>query len=414
MRRPREQVLRRGALLVLTTTMTVFVGAGTALAAGVAPNAATGTVSAILPTSVLLSGTVNAEGTATTWHYQYGLKTDPSYGSVTASVSAGSATGTVDISHSLAGLTPATSYHARIVATSSAGTTYGADVSFNTSAAPVVLTGAATALTVSGATLNASVNPEAQATTWYFEYGLTTKYGSKTPAKELAAGPNAVTVAARIADLASNQTYDYRIVATSNAGKSYGTNVTLATGLSVTLNVSQSTQVFGGAVLLSGTVTSGASGATVTVKDEPFDQTVFSSLSVVTTGVGGVWSLLVRPTARTTYQASVAGGSSSPLIVGVSPAVSLRVTSRGLLSAGVTGEISFAGHIFQLQRLSGGLWVTWKHVLLNSNGRVTFATSLPRGRTTIRMAIAPFVLGIDQAAPGYLAGYSRSISYRRS
>jgi len=92
----------------------------------------------------------------------------------------------------------------------------------------------------------------------------------------------------------------------------------------------------------------------------------------------------------------------------------LKAVSGGLLTTGVIGEISFAGHVFQLQRLSGGLWVTWKHVLLNSNGRVTFATSLPRGRTRIRMAIAPFVLGIDQAAPGSLAGYSRSISYLRS
>jgi hypothetical protein len=29
------------------------------------------------------------------------------------------------------------------------------------------------------------------------------------------------------------------------------------------------------------------------------------------------------------------------------------------------------------------------------------------------MAIGPFVLGIDQAAPGYLSGFSRSVIYTR-
>jgi hypothetical protein len=414
MTRLSEKILHRSALVVVVGSLTMFAAVGAAGAAAIAPNAASGTVSAILPTSVLLSGSVNAEGTATTWHYQYGLATDPSYGSITASVSAGSATGTVDVSRPLTSLTPATSYHARIVATSSAGTTYGADVSFNTSAAPVVISGAATELTVTGATLNATVNPEAEATTWYFQYGPTTSYGTKSPAKKLSAGPNAIAVSAIVTGLASNQTYNFRIVATSSAGTSYGTNALLTTGLSVTLNVSQSTQIFGSSVQLSGTVTNGASGQSVTVKDEPFDQASFSILNTVTTGTGGVWSLVVKPSARTTFEASVAGGSSSPLIVSISPAVSLKVISGGQLSTSVSGEISFAGHIFQLQRLSGGLWVTWKHVLLNSNGRVTFATSLPKGRTTIRMAIAPFVPGINQAAPGYVAGYSRSISYLRS
>jgi hypothetical protein len=30
------------------------------------------------------------------------------------------------------------------------------------------------------------------------------------------------------------------------------------------------------------------------------------------------------------------------------------------------------------------------------------------------MAIGPFVVGIDQAAPGYIAGYSRAIRYLKS
>jgi len=368
----------------------------------------------VLPTSVAVSGTVNAEGTLTTWYFQYGVATDASYGSQTASVSAGSGTGNVHVYRPLTGLTPATSYHFRIVATSSAGTTYGADVSFNTSAAPVVMTTGATNLATSSATLNGTVNPEALATSWYFQYGLTTSYGTRTPAKSLGASPNSTNVSAVITKLASNATYHFRIVATSSAGTTFGADLTLTTGLSVTLNTSASTVVYGGTVNLFGAVTSGASGQSVTLESERFDQAGFSSVATFTTGNGGTWSYSAQPTVRTTYEAKVSNGTSSPLVISVSPAVSLTLVSGGRLSTRVVGEISFASHVLQLQRLSGGLWVTWKHVRLNSNAQVTFSTSLPKGRTEIRMAIGPFAPGIDQAAPGYLAGYSRAISYLRS
>jgi hypothetical protein len=383
-------------------------------AAAVPPTAATGLVTAVLPTSVTVAGTVNAEGTATTWYFQYGLATDASYGLQTAAASAGSSTGNVHVSRSLTGLTPATSYHFRIVATSSAGTTYGADVSFNTSAAPIVVTGAATNLTTSSATLNGIVNPEALATNWYFQYGMTTSYGTKTPTTALAASPNYTNVSAVITKLASNVTYHFRLVATSSAGTSLGADFMLTTGLSVTLNTSASEVVFGGSVNLYGAVSNGASGVQVTLKSEQFDQAAFSSVTTITTGSGGAWSYSVQPTMRTTYEASVSNGTSSPLVVSVAPAVTLTRVSGGRLSTRVVGEISFAGHVLQLQRLSGGLWVTWKHVLLNRNAQATFSTSLPKGRTEIRMAIAPFVAGIDQAAPGYLAGYSPAISYLSS
>ena len=385
-----------------------------AAATAIPPNAATGLVTAVLPTSVTVAGTVNAEGTATTWYFQYGLATNATYGSQTATVSAGSSTGNVHVSRSLTGLTPATSYHVRIVATSSVGTTYGADVSFNTSAAPVVITGAATDLTSSSATLNGVVNPEALATKWYLQYGLTTSYGSETATKNLVASPNSTNVSAGITKLASNATYHFRLVATNGAGTSFGADFILTTGLSATLNASASTVVYGSSVNLSGAISSGASGHTVTLLSERYDQAAFSGIASVTTGAGGSWGYTVQPAVRTTYEATVSSGTSSPLVVSVSPAVSLTKVSGGRLSTRVVGEISFAGHVLQLQRLSHGLWVTWKHVRLNSNAQVTFSTSLPKGRTEIRMAIGPFVSGINQAAPGYLAGYSQAISYLRS
>jgi hypothetical protein len=413
MKRIGQRSATRIGVVVASTAMLMTLGVGEAIAATTPPNAITGRVSAILPTSVTVSGTVNAEGTATTWYFQYGLQTDSLYGAQTPSISAGSGVGNVAVRHSLAGLSPATSYHFRVVAISSIRTTYGADVSFHTSAAPAVATGPATAITTTTATLNGTVNPEALATSWYFQYGPTTSYGGKTAVGKIAAGPNNVAVASRVTKFVPNSTYHYRLVAVSGAGTTIGADLVLTTGLTITLSTSNPTAIYGGTVYLFGAITDGTVGEHITLMAEAFDQTSFSAIATITSGNGGTWNYSAQPNARTTYEASITSGMSSPLVVSISPSVSLKTVSGGRLSTRVLGQISFAGHVLQLQRLSGNLWVTWKHVRLNSNGQISFATALPKGRTKIRMAIGPFVAGIDQAAPGYLAGYSRTITYTR-
>ncbi|MCU1493045.1 MAG: hypothetical protein JWO62_809, partial [Acidimicrobiaceae bacterium] len=376
--------------------------------------ATTGAVTSVQPTSAVVTGTVNPNGAATTWYFEYGLSTSTSYGAKSVAKSAGSGTADVSVSGSLTGLAPATSYHYRVVATSSAGTTQGAAGVFNTSAAPSALTEAATHLTSSTATLNGIVNSEGQATSWYFEYGTSTSYGSKTPLTSLAASPNDTNVSVSVSNLAPRTTYHFRVVATSGVGTSRGSDLTLTTGLSVTLNASVSTITYSKFVNLTGTVASGRSGDTVTVLSERFDQTSFFRIAAVVTGAGGSWSYSAQPTVRTSFEVTANGGTSSPIVVSVRPVVYLTVVAGGRLSTRVIAASSFASHVLQFQRLSHGLWVTYKHVRLDANAKATFATSLPRGQSAIRMAIGPFVPGIDQASPGYLAGYSRVVSYHRA
>ena len=52
---------------------------------------------------------------------------------------------------------------------------------------PTVATGSASALGTAAVTVNGSVNPHAVATHYYFEYGNSTAYGKRTPARELPA-----------------------------------------------------------------------------------------------------------------------------------------------------------------------------------------------------------------------------------
>ena len=46
---------------------------------------------------------------------------------------------------------------------------------------PVATTGPATGISQTSATLTGTVDPNNEATTYYFEYGTTTSYGSTTP-----------------------------------------------------------------------------------------------------------------------------------------------------------------------------------------------------------------------------------------
>jgi streptogramin lyase len=96
--------------------------------------------------------------------------------------------------------------------------------------APGVATGAASQITQTTATLNGSVDPNAAATTYHFDYGLTPLYGSQTPGQSAGAGDAPVPEAAGIAGLTPGATYHFRVVATSPIGTSTGADNTFTAG----------------------------------------------------------------------------------------------------------------------------------------------------------------------------------------
>ena len=107
-----------------------------------APTVTTGSASAVTSTSATLNGTVNPNGSTTTYYFEYG--TTASYGVITSSTSVGSGTSDVSVDGSITGLTSETTYHCRLVATNSVGTGYGTDQTFTTSSSsmnPTVTTG---------------------------------------------------------------------------------------------------------------------------------------------------------------------------------------------------------------------------------------------------------------------------------
>jgi hypothetical protein len=185
-------------------------------------------------TSTTLDARVNPDGSSVTeCKFEYGTTTG--YGSLAECKSLpGSGTSPVAVSANVAGLSPNSEYHFRVVTKSSAGTVDGPDIAFRTLpvAAPAVETKGTTGVSASAATLDASVNPRGGSlSTCTFEYGTTTGYGSSVPCASLpGSGSSPVAVSASIASgLAANTEYHYRISVTNSSGTSKGADATFKT-----------------------------------------------------------------------------------------------------------------------------------------------------------------------------------------
>ena len=234
-----------------------------------APAAASNAASDITATTATLNGSVNPGGSSTTVSFEYGLTT--SYGSsLTAAQSPLSGTGDLLVSAALSGLDASTTYHYRVVAANSSGTTNGADESFTTASETTVFLPAisgvsASSITASGATLEGSVNAGNASTTVSFEYGTSTSYGSSITATESPlTGNTNVSVSATLTGLAVSTTYHYRVVATNSQGTANGSDQTFAT-------VSEDTDVTGPAISGFTTSATPTSGADITVSAEIAD-----------------------------------------------------------------------------------------------------------------------------------------------
>lgn len=82
-----------------------------------------------------------------------------------------------------------------------------------------------------GAALHGQVNPEEEATTYQFEYGTTSSYGSRVPATPASIGSGSVDVAVgqHISGLTPDTVYHFRLVATNGTGTTEGEDATFKT-----------------------------------------------------------------------------------------------------------------------------------------------------------------------------------------
>jgi hypothetical protein len=191
------------------------------------PEVITGTpASGVTSTTAEVSGTIDPEGVPVTGcRFEYGLSTE--YGvSVPCSPAPPLTGGTaITVTASLE-VHPDETYHYRLVAVNANGSEYGEDETFQTEALePTLQSESVSAVTQSTARLDASISPNDQETTYYFEYGTTTAYGTVLPAPgaSIGSGYEDVHVDQGLSGLQPGTTYHYRVIASNPSSPAGGT-----------------------------------------------------------------------------------------------------------------------------------------------------------------------------------------------
>jgi hypothetical protein len=200
---------------------------------------------------------------------------------------------------------------------------------------PSVSTGSAGAVTFDSATLNGALTPHGSDTSYYFQYGLTTAYGSQTTIADAGAGTGKVNVALPIAGLQPLTVYHYRLVAVNATGAATGKDKTLLTTkipLSLQILTSPNPVLYGGMISVQGALSGTENaGRVVVLQANQFPFTAgFQNVGVnseVTTATGGFSFLLPSLTQVTQFR--VVTSTNPPVVSPVATEnVAVRVTGH--------------------------------------------------------------------------------------
>ena len=200
--------------------------------------------------------------------------------------------------------------------------------SFKFGNAPTVTTTAATNVTQNSATINGTVNPNGLATTYYFEWGTSTSYGSTTTSGSAGAGTSAVTISANLTSLTTGVTYHYRAVGSNTDGTSYGLDMTFTPGAAAV-------------------TTTAASAITATTATSGGNVTTDGGTPVTARGV--CWSTNVNPTISDSHTTDGSGtGVFTSSLTGLSPNTTYHIRAYATNSGG-----TFYGEDLQFTTLCG-------------------------------------------------------------
>ncbi len=238
-----------GTTATSTATITGEVTDPTPSASQSVPTVVTDAGVAPTNSTAVVTGKVTPNGSPTTYWYEYG--STPALGSKTASQNIGSGRSAIPSPGYITGLRASAPYYFRLSAQNALGTTNGATQSFNTNnnppaegTPPTANTNAGTNVTRTSATLNGRVDPNSSATTYWFEYGADTSFGSITAFTSAGSDDTSLAVSATLNGLAPQTKYFFRVNAQNRFGTVNGTTQNLTTpGPAISLAPVVTTQV---------------------------------------------------------------------------------------------------------------------------------------------------------------------------
>jgi hypothetical protein len=191
-------------------------------------------VSPVSQSGATLHAQVNPDQLETSYRFEYGQTT--SYESKTTDTGIGAGSTFQPLETHLEHLKAGVTYHYRVVAENIAGVTIGPDEIFTT-VSSALITGWASELAPTAATLNATIDPLGNDTTYYFQYGTENcsdhpEACTSTPAppgQDIGSGEQPVTVSAKLTGLTPGTTYHYRVLAINTLGQGTGSEHTFTT-----------------------------------------------------------------------------------------------------------------------------------------------------------------------------------------
>jgi plastocyanin len=183
-----------------------------------------------------------------------------------------------------------------------------------------------------------------------------------------------------------------------------GTIVVQGPPPSVSIAASQGTVFYGGAIRLTGFISSGATNQLVEIWSKPFGQSSPMKVADLRTVTGGGWDFPTIPKVLTEYYARWGSRQSVTVAVGVRPRITFNRRAP-YFTVSATAQAPMAGRWVYVQRRSPlAQWVNVKKVRLGNTGSKRFQMTLKPGRNVLRIFMTT-----NQAGSGLLWSHSRTL-----
>ena len=270
----------------------------------VAPTVTTTAASSITSTTATIGGNVTSDGgsAVTARGVCWSTSQNPTIsGSHTTD-----GTGTGSFTSSLTGLTAGTTYYVRAYATNAAGTAYGSQITFTTTALPpTVTTTAASNITSTTATSGGNVTSAGSSAVTARGVCWSTSQNPTVRGNHTTSGSGTGSFTSSITGLTPATTYYVRAYAISSVDTAYGSQITFTTSAvaptvttTAASNITSTTATSGGNVTSAGSSAVTARGVCWSTSQNP---TISGSHTTDGTGTGSFTSSLTGLTAGTTY-----------------------------------------------------------------------------------------------------------------